>query len=471
MKNSSQSGFWNNKRVLVIGAARQGIALARFLEGRGAHVILNDRKPEAELISARDMLADTTVEWVCGDHPLSLLNRAEIICISGGVPLTLPLVAEGIKRGIFLSNDSQIFLETAQCKTVGITGSAGKTTTTTLVGRIAEAAVNMPNASYRKAWVGGNIGNPLIAHVDDMSVDDLAVLELSSFQLEIMTKSPHVAAILNITPNHLDRHGNMAAYTAAKVRILQNQNREDIAIIGQDDPGAWNQVDKVRGKLITFGFDDPGIGEIGVFSQDGSVYLRKGEKIHLLVKRELVGLRGKHNLMNVIAACAIAWGAGLPEACMPIGVEGFKGVAHRLEFVRTVRGAFWYNDSIATAPERSIAAIRSFDEPLILLSGGRDKDLPWQDFVRVVKDRVRHLIVFGEAAEKILRSMNSDSEKRITITRCQGLKEAVFTAARLAQPGDVILLSPGGTSFDEFRDFEERGECFRRWVMQLPDGE
>lgn len=469
--NTSQPGNWKNKRTLIIGAARQGIALARFLAGRGANVIINDRKPEAELASARQMLMDTAVEWVCGDHPVSLLNRVDVICVSGGVPLTMPLIAEGKKQGKPVTNDSQIFLDAAPCVTVGITGSAGKTTTTTLVGRMAEVASNLPHPVYHKAWVGGNIGLPLIAHIDEMTANDLAVLELSSFQLEIMTKSPHVAALLNITPNHLDRHGSMAAYTAAKIRILENQTSDDIAILGQDDPGAWNQVDKVRGNLITFGFDDPGVGEIGAFAQDGSVYLRDGEQIRLLVEKDAVSLRGNHNLLNVIAACAIAKGAGLPEGCMQTGVDGFKGVAHRLEFVRTVKGASWYNDSIATAPERTIAAIRSFDEPIILLAGGRDKDLPWQEFAKLVKDRVRHLIIFGEAAEKILQNMAPITKSSTTITRCQGLQDAVHTAAGFSQPGDVVLLSPGGTSFDEFRDFEERGECFRQWVMQLPDVE
>lgn len=469
MNKTSQSGNWNNRRCLIIGAARQGLALARFLVNRGAKVIINDRKPESELSSAREMMADTPVEWVCGEHPLSLLDRVDVICVSGGVPISLPLINQGIKQGKLVTNDSQIFLETAPCTTVGITGSAGKTTTTTLVGRMAEVASQQTPSKYRKVWVGGNIGLPLLDFVDEMEADDLAVLELSSFQLEIMDKAPHVAAILNITPNHLDRHGTMAAYTAAKVRILEYQTIDDVAILGQDDPGAWNQVDKVRGNLLTFGLDDPGVGENGTFVKDESVYLREGNQVRLLVNKEAITLRGKHNLLNVVAACAIAKGAGLPEECMQAGVQGFTGVPHRLEFVRTVRGAAWYNDSIATAPERTIAAIRSFNEPLILLAGGRDKDLPWQEFARLVNDRVRHLIVFGEAAEKILKNMEATKNSRVTITRCEGLQDAVIAAAKFTQPGDVVLLSPGGTSFDEFRDFEERGECFRRWVMQLPE--
>jgi len=471
LKYSSQFNRWKNRSILIVGAARQGIALARFLVSRGARVIINDQKQASELTAAQQALADTNVEWVCGGHPLELLKRVDTLCVSGGVPLTLPLIVEAKKLKMTLTNDSQIFLEETPCVTIGITGSAGKTTTTTLVGRIAEAAVHMPDSNYRKVWVGGNIGLPLIAHIDEMDVGDLAVLELSSFQLELMTVAPQIATILNITPNHLDRHGSMAAYTAAKVRILDYQNSSNIAILCQDDRGAWSLVDRVRGKLITFGLDDPGVGEIGTFSENGSVYLRQGTTIRKLVDKSDISLRGKHNLMNILAACAIAVGAGLPEKSMQAGISGFKGVAHRLEFVRSVKGVSWYNDSIATAPERSIAAIRSFNEPIILLAGGRDKNLPWQDFAKLVKKRVNHLIVFGEAAEKIVQNISLTNKNGLLITRCQGLQEAVQTAAKIARPGDVVLLSPGGTSFDEFRDFEERGECFRQWVMQLPDEE
>lgn len=471
MRRSNQFSRWKNHNILIIGAARQGLALARFLSERGAKVIINDQKQPSELISAKQALADTNVEWVLGSHPLELLKRADTICVSGGVPLSLPLIVEAKKQGKKITNDSQIFLEETPCIVIGITGSSGKTTTTALVGCMAEAATHLPNPIYRKVWVGGNIGLPLIINIDNMQVGDLAVMELSSFQLELMTAAPQIAAILNITPNHLDRHGSMSAYTAAKVRILDFQNSSNTAILGQDDRGAWSLVDRVQGKLITFGFDDPGVGEYGTFAQNGAVYMRQGMNIRKLFDKSIIALRGKHNLLNVLAACAIAEGAVLPESCMEAGVQGFKGVEHRLEFVRSIKGVSWYNDSIATAPERAIAAIRSFDEPIILLAGGRDKDLPWQDFAKLVKKRVSHLILFGEAAGKILQTISPTAKNGLAVTQCQGLKEAVQAAASIARPGDVVLLSPGGTSFDEFRDFEERGECFRQWVMQLPDKE
>ena len=492
---------WIDQSILIIGAARQGTALAEYLVRHGAQVILNDKRPASELLEARTALSDIDLEnpgairWVFGGHPLNLLDDVTMVCISGGVPLTIPLIIEARGRGIPLSNDSQIFLQAKPCKVIGITGSAGKTTTTTLVGRIAAQQGNARGEDriYRKVWVGGNIGAPLIANVDEMQDDDLAVMEISSFQLEIMTQSPDVAAVLNVTPNHLDRHGTMADYTAAKARILDFQSAEDAAILGRDDPGAMSMADHVKGSLYTFGIGDLPSDQFGTFYFEHSLYLRLADQKDLKVlDRSEIELRGEHNLLNTLAACAIVAAAGLPAASIPAGVRNFRGVPHRLEFVRNWGGADWYNDSIATAPERVIAAINSFDEPLILLVGGRDKNLPWEDFSRLVLERVDYLIAFGEAASKIVNTISAMKESSyglkekiqalhtkmirrreartdaLTIGRAENLVEAVAKAASFVKPGDVVLLSPGGTSFDEFNDFEERGECFARWVRELP---
>lgn len=469
---------WHDKKVVILGAARQGVALARYLAQHRARVVLNDLRPLAELQEAQAALAGLPVHWVCGEHPLSLLDNTDLVCVSGGVPLTLPLVAEARRRSIPLSNDSQIFLQSAPCKVVGITGSAGKTTTTTLVGRMAQASFQKP-ANGAKApariWVGGNIGSPLITALDEMQPDDLAIMELSSFQLEIMDRSPQVAGLLNLTPNHLDRHGTMEAYTAAKARILDFQSSQDIAVLGREDMGAWSLKERVQGRLLSFGLQEPPAGQEGTFLRDGMLFLllegATGMSEIRIMPRNRIRLRGEHNLLNVLAACALATAAGLPTSAMQAGVEGFQGVAHRLEHVRSWGGAEWYNDSIATAPERAMAAIRSFDEPLVLLAGGRDKDLPWEDFAALVRRRVDHLIVFGEVAEKIVQAFDAAPESGKTaasLTRCKGLHEAVQAAAHIVEPGDIVLLSPGGTSFDEFKDFEERGKCFAHWVKELP---
>jgi len=454
---------WNGKRVLILGAARQGLALARWLSLHGARVTLSDMRSADELRVARESLAEFQIDWALGGHPLELLDSTDVLCLSGGVALTLPIVAEAVKRGIPLSNDSQIFMEVAPCRTIGITGSAGKTTTTTLVGNMAK------NAYGDKAYVGGNIGDPLINYVDNMQAGDVAVLELSSFQLEQMTISPNVAAILNITPNHLDRHITMEAYTSAKARILEFQSKEDVAILGRDDKGAWSLRDKVEGKLFTFSLDELEEGLDGTYLQDGLLNLRDGDAYLPLILREKISLRGDHNVSNVLAACAIGHAAGFPLDAMLEAVEEFRGVPHRLEFVRELRGVRWYNNSIATAPERTIAVIRAFDEPIVLMLGGRDKDLPWEELMQLVSERVDHVVLFGEATEKIQKTVEGlgPGQKRFTLSRAKGLHDAVLQAAEVAEAGDVVLLSPGGTSFDEFKDFEERGERFRTWVQEL----
>ena len=454
---------WTGTRVLILGAARQGLALARWLSLHGAHVTLSDMRSQADLRVARESLAEYSIHWALGGHPLALLDSTNVLCLSGGVSLTLPIVTEAVKRGIPLSNDSQIFMEVVPCKTIGITGSAGKTTTTALVGNMAK------NAYGEKVYVGGNIGDPLINYVDNMKDDDIAILELSSFQLDQMTISPNVAAILNITPNHLDRHVTMEAYTAAKANILEFQNDEDAAVLGRDDKGAWSLRNKVQGKLYTFSLNKLEQGLNGTSLQDGLLTLRDGDAYLPLILREKILLRGDHNVSNVLAAFAIGHASGFPLDAMLEAVEDFRGVPHRLELVRELGGVRWYNDSIATAPERSMAAIRAFEEPIVLLLGGRDKDLSWEDLMRLVSERVDHVVLFGEAAEKIQKTAEGLGlrENGSRITRAHGLHEAIIKAAEVAESGDVVLLSPGGTSFDEFKDFAERGERFREWVLEL----
>jgi UDP-N-acetylmuramoylalanine--D-glutamate ligase len=298
---------------------------------------------------------------------------------------------------------------------------------------------------------------------------DLVILELSSFQLELMTISPAIAAILNITPNHLDRHGTMEAYTAAKARILAFQSAESTAVLGLEDHGAWGLAQQVHGRLLSFSLQRPPRGQAGAFAEVDNIIFSDGQSDQALFPEELNLLRGDHNRLNILAACAIGVAAGFSAEALSLGVEGFGGVAHRLELVREWHGTRWYNDSIATAPERSIAAIRSFDEPLVLMLGGRDKNLPWDDLAALIHNRVDHVVVFGEAAGKICRALGPvlPGRKPYSLTVCAGLEEAVQAAADAAQPGSVVLLSPGGTSYDEFIDFEERGERYRIWVKAL----
>ncbi len=454
---------WKGTRIVILGAARQGLALARWLVKHEAIVTLSDKRSDAELASARAILSGLPIQWALGGHPIELLDQADVLCLSGGIPLALPIVDAALQRGMPLSNDTQIFMEAVPCRTIGITGSAGKTTTTTLVGQMAKDAYG------NKAYIGGNIGDPLINYVDEMKPTDLAILEISSFQLEQMTISSNVVSILNITPNHLDRHGTMEAYTAAKARILEFQSSKDIAVLGRDDAGAWNLRNKVKGKLQSFGFSKMDANAEGTYFDDGILYLYEHRVDIPLLRRDQIQLRGDHNVNNVLAAFAIGHAAGFPLDSMLTAAEEFRGVPHRLEFVRELRGVRWYNDFIATAPERAMAAIRSFDEPLVLLLGGRDKNLPWDDLANLIHQRVDHVVLFGEASEKINKAVAADglAKRPFTLDRVEHLHEAILKASEVAESGDVVLLSPGGTSFDEFKDFEERGEKFRLWVQKL----
>lgn len=456
---------WQGKNVLIIGAARQGQALARYLAGKKCHVILNDKCSPESLGDVVANLADLGVEWVLGDHPLALLDRVDVLCLSGGIPLSLPIVKAAIERGLPLTNDSQIFMESVKAPVIGITGSAGKTTTTTLVGMIAQASAQ-PNT---KAWVGGNIGLPLVEYLEEIKPQDVVILELSSFQLEQMTISPRIAAVLNITPNHLDRHLSMEAYTAAKSRILQFQSSSDIAVLNREDQGSWSLKSQVKGSLVSFGLQRPESAAAATFIENSSICLQKdGVRIEVMPISD-VQLRGKHNLVNVLAAIAISTAAGFPLEAMIWSITQFTGVEHRLEFVREFNGVTWVNDSIATAPERTMAALDSFDEPLVLLLGGRDKDLPWGELSARIHQRVRQVIIFGESTAKIANAIGKPQpgdvlQKVFTTPLMSG---ALAEAATQAQQGEVVLLSPGCTSYDGFRDFEERGNYFKKWVNEL----
>ena len=454
---------WNGKKILVLGAARQGLALARYLSSHGANIVLNDYKSPDLFSVDLQPLQDLGVEMVFGSHPVELLNGIDLLCLSGGIPLSLPIVQQAVHKGIPLSNDSQVFMEAVPCRTIGITGSAGKTTTTTLVGRMTE--VGHP----AKVWVGGNIGLPLITFVDQMQPEDLVVMELSSFQLDQMTISPDIAAVLNITPNHLDRHGTMQAYIEAKSQILLHQSANNVAVLNRDDPGAWSLAGSVVGSLVTFGFNRPEGEYRGTSFDQGWVWLSTGINEEQLMPREMIMLKGDHNVSNVLAACAIAHAAGITAEAMVNGVAGFSGVPHRLELVRILHGVAWYNDSIATAPERTMAALRSFQEPVVLLLGGRDKNLPWDELVSMTNQGIRHIALFGEAAQMIKSKLQAanGSSATYSVSISSTLQEAINAAQAAARPGDIVLLSPGCTSFDAFKDFEERGEKFRQWVNRL----
>ncbi len=459
---------YTGKKIVIMGAARQGQALARFFTKRGAQVVLTDTREKEQLSEELAVLENLPVSLDLGGHHPEILDGADLVCVSGGVPLTIPFIQEALIQRIPLSNDSQIFLEECPCMVAGITGSAGKSTTTALAGLMAKTTFEM-KSNRQKAWVGGNIGNPLIDYLDQIGEDDLAIMELSSFQLELMKNSPQVAAVLNITPNHLDRHHSMDAYIDAKSHILWFQKADDIAILNRDDEISWDLVREIKGDLISFGLNKPDSRANGTFVDQDSVWLQIGREKLKMFPVEWIQLRGKHNLYNVLAASAIAAATTLALPAIQSAVEEFRGIPHRLETVRELNGVTWINDSIATAPERTIAALESISEPIVLLLGGRDKDLPWDKLANIVRNKVERVIVFGEAAAIINEAIGPRKPGQYlkSVVTTKDLAEALKTAQIQAQAGEVVLLSPGGTSYDAFKDFEERGQFFRDWVNQL----
>jgi len=452
----------NGKCVVVLGFARQGKALARWLPTVGARVVVSDGKTAEELhINLSDY---PSVEFVLGGHPESLLEGADLLCLSGGVPNNLPIVQLARRYSVPLTNDAQLFIERCPAPVIGITGSAGKTTTTTLTGEI------LKRAGYQ-TWVGGNIGDVLLHVLPIIKPIDRVVMELSSFQLELMSTSPPISAITNITPNHLDRHGTMDEYLMAKANILRFQGASDIAVLGWDDLNTRTLGESGEFDSRVAWFSGREMVTDGAFVA-GERLLLVGESSydrspHVICERKDIQLRGDHNVLNVLAACAITGAVGVKPEIMAEVIREFRGVPHRLEIVRVKDGITYINDSIATAPERVLAALKSFNEPLVLLLGGRDKKLQWGDMIALALAKTRQIIAFGEAAEIVVKAVKLLTGRDHVVTVVKTLDEAISEAVKVAEAGDVVLLSPGGTSYDAYVDFAERGEHFRRLVNGL----
>jgi UDP-N-acetylmuramoylalanine--D-glutamate ligase len=457
------------RHVVVLGLARQGRALGRWLPTIGARVTLSDSRSAAALGSTlREFESQLNVHFALGGHPLELLDGCDVLCVSGGVPLDLPIIQEAYRRGVRVTNDAQLFLERCPAPVLGITGSAGKTTTTALTGA-------MCHVSGRQTFVGGNIGDVLLDVLPRITADDLVVMELSSFQLELMTASPTIAAVLNVTPNHLDRHGTMDAYRAAKSHIYRYQMTHDVAVFGHDDPTARDMSGEAPGRVAYFSMREKVL--TGAYLDGEQVIVTRGDSApgegHVAVcRRDAIRLRGDHNVQNTLAACAVAGAAYIPVEAMRAAIEGFTGVEHRLEMVAVIDGVTWVNDSIATAPERVVAALHSYHEPLVLLAGGRDKKLLWDEMAALAVTTCRAVIAFGEYGPQVVEHMNRAKAQHPgamveRVTCVPDLEQAVAAARQVALPGDVVLLSPGGTSFDAYPDFAARGQHFRDLVRAL----
>jgi UDP-N-acetylmuramoylalanine--D-glutamate ligase len=443
------------RRALVVGLARTGQAVARFLAVRGARVTASEQREESAIAGEVAALRVLGVEVECGGHREASFLSADLIVPSPGVPLTLPALVKAKGKGIEVISELELAWRFLRGTVVAVTGSNGKTTTVTLLGRIfAEAG--------RRVQVGGNIGIPLISLVESATDDTVHVVEVSSFQLEAVTSfRPRVAALLNITPDHLDRHNSMSDYVAAKARLFGFQQGDDFAIFNADDRYCADLAPEVRAQR--FWFSRQRRLDVGTFVDDGWLCYRNGPVREQVLPREEIRLKGRHNLENVLAAACAARVLEVGPERIRRAVAGFEGVEHRLEFVAEIDGVRWFNDSKATNVDAALKAIEAFDSKLIVILGGKDKGSPYAPLAEPLRERARHGLAIGAARDKIAAELGGV----LPLERVETLHEAVRRAAELARPGDTVLLAPACASFDQFENYEHRGRAFKEEVRQL----
>ena len=445
------------KNVLVVGLARSGVAAARWLSDHGAVVTGTDvRGPEVFPNEIPELLS-RKVGLELGLHRESTFLRQDCIVISPGVPADLPVLNLARQKGIPVVPEIEVASWFLSGQLAGITGTNGKTTTTTLLGKMMEA-------SGFSTFVGGNIGVPLLSAVDLDPPASVIVAELSSFQLEtIQSFRPHVAALLNLSPNHLDRHPNFEAYVAAKARIFSNQTQDDYAILNADDENVMKLAPSIRSRKVLFSRRK----EIanGVLVWGGTVLYRVQNLEAPLMRTSDVRLLGDFNLENVLAAAAAACVLGADFGSIRKAVRSFSGVEHRLEFVREVRGVDFYNDSKATSVDAAAKALSTFERGVHLILGGKDKGASYNPLRSLMKDRVEEVLVIGAARDRIVSDLSGAGE----IVEAGDLETAVRMAAGRARTGDVVLLAPACSSFDQFENFEHRGRVFKALVERLAE--
>ncbi|MGA7913953.1 MAG: UDP-N-acetylmuramoyl-L-alanine--D-glutamate ligase [Candidatus Acidiferrales bacterium] len=441
------------KRVLVVGLARTGLVTALFSAGYGATVTATDERPEADLGQSAGKLRAAGVRLELGGHVDASFLEQDLIVVSPGVPANLPALAAAHKKNIPVWSEIELAWRFLRGKLVAITGSNGKTTTTALVAHILKTS-NIPTL------VGGNIGTPLLALVESSTDPAVTVAEVSSFQLEtIESFRPEIGVLLNLTPDHLDRHGTFEEYARAKMRMFENQLERDIAVLNADDPEITKRM---PAKPQIFWFSRQKRVANGAFLRENEIIFRNEGSETVLARREQIPLRGEHNVENVLAACAAAYLAGATPAAIASGVQSFRGVEHRLEFVAEIAGVQYYNDSKATNVDAAVKAVQAFPGPLLVILGGKDKGSPYTPLRALLKDRARVALVIGEAAEKIA----GDLQGAVEIQRAGTLERAVAMAIERAQPGYTVLLAPACSSFDQFENYEQRGRVFKELVAR-----
>ncbi len=449
------------KKVAFIGAGVAHRDLIVMFAKAGAKVTLCDRRSLSDFGAFGDEMLNLGVRLSFGENYLDALAGQEMILRTPGFDYFTPELQAAKAAGARVTSEIELFFENCRCRTIGVTGSDGKTTTTSLIAAICTAA-------GRAVQLGGNIGRAMLPLVDGMGEKDLAVVELSSFQLISMRSSPDIAVVTNVTPNHLDHHKDMQEYIDAKKNILNFQSPKAMAVLGMDNDVTRGMADDVHGALRWFSRRQP-VENGACLDAENQLCLAENSVLTPVVDIAGVKLKGLHNVENLLAAFAATAGIATPEQMAGVARE-FAGVEHRIEFVRKVCGAEWYNDSIATSPTRVLAGLHSFGKKIILLAGGADKNLPFEPLTCELPSHVKLLVLTGPAADKIESTLEKEpnfAASGMRVRRAENIPAAVRLAASEAEEGDVVLLSPACTSFDAYVNFEARGRHFKELVMQL----
>ena len=444
------------RRVTVVGLARSGVAAARLLRAAGAEVVGTDTKPVDALGREVAALRDSGVRLATGDDAARAFEGATLVVVSPGVPVDAPQLAPARAAGLPIIGELELGWRATEAETIAITGTNGKTTTTALTGAL---LAEQP----RPVLVAGNIGTPLAASALRFARDGLVVAEVSSFQLEtIETFHPRVAAVLNVTPDHLDRHGSFEAYVDAKARIFLNQDPSDCAVLNADDPAAAGLAARTRARVLWF--SRRRALEPGVFVRDGWVAAKLNGHVEAICPLAEMQLRGQHNVENVLAATVCALWLGLGAAAIRRGIGRFRAVEHRIEFVRDLRGVQFFNDSKGTNVASTIKALESFDERVVLIAGGKGKGQDFAPLAETARGRVVHAVVIGEDGPKIAAALTAVG---IPVSAAPTMQAAIDGARAQAGHGGVVLLSPACASFDMFDNYEHRGDVFKKLVGAL----
>ena len=452
-------GVWQGKRVLVLGMARSGVAVAQLLCRYGATPLLNDRKTESELGEALEPLRNLNCEWHLGEDAQTLLDRCDVLLISPGVPIDSPIVLKAKEKGLPVTGELEVASQLADGTLVALTGTNGKTTTVSLLGEIYRAAGKL-------AYVAGNIGYPLSAAAMLSKPEDMLVAEVSSFQLETTdTFHPRVAAVLNISEDHLNRHYTMENYIATKRHIFDRQGAADTAVLNYDDPACRDMANGLKAPVAWFSRTQE--SPQGAFVRDGKITICwKGEEKTVCGADE-VYIPGPHNLENALAAAMMAYASGVPAPVIRHVLRTFKGVEHRIEFVRELDGVKWYNDSKGTNVDSTIKAVQTMRAPTVLILGGSDKHVPFDALAAEIVNRglITHVVLCGATAPKIEAALRAAGYT--DIAHAENYPDTVRLCRSLAVSGGNVLLSPACASFDQFSDYEQRGRIFKQLVNEL----